>query len=104
MPAAVDPRSEAVDRKLQPGPEAAGAPGGEQSPVDAAMNILNLVAQRLGEVNPEAAQRLSAAVENLKSTIEDVKREMSGAPEVATPAQQGISKGASPTMALPADR
>jgi len=76
-----------------------GQPGGQQSPIETALKILELVAQRLGQMNPQAAQKLTAAIESLKSVIEEVKKELSangGKPPVA-----GQPAGATPPAAVP---
>jgi hypothetical protein len=52
-----------------------------------AVKMLELVVQRLGQINPAAGEKLGAALNQLKSTIEEVKKEVgSGSQPAGQPA------------------
>lgn len=97
-PRMIDPKMEAISRSMQGQggsmgagqgnmpQRPAGGPQGAQAPADIALKMLDMITARLGEINPQAAQKLGEAVANLKSTIEEVKKEISasgGKPPVA---------------------
>lgn len=114
MPFRRNPQAEAINRTMAaqgggignkppiPGqtPQG-GAPGGlpkqagGQSPVEVAIKILELIVQRLSQMNPAAAQKLGAALGQLKSVIEEVKKELAA----GKPASQPV--GATPPAAVP---
>jgi len=118
MPMPMNPRTEATTRMMQvpqggaignkpsvPGQNPqAGAPGGQtmqpggQPPAQTAIKILELIVQRLGQVNPEAAQKVGAALDQLKTVIEEVKKEAT-APGKSPVA--GQPAGATPPAAVP---
>lgn len=79
----MNPRSVAAGQ-MQGGPPPApsgvpaqGAPSGPQgNPSETAINILELIVKRLGQVNPELGQKLGAALDQFKAVLEEVKKEI----------------------------
>ena len=115
----MDPKTEAINRNLQgtaqggkppiPGQNPqGGVPGGQpgqgggQSPVDIAFKILDLIVQRLGQMNPEAAQKVGAALDQLKSVIEEVKKELAAGG--GKPPMAGQPAGGTPPAAVPSPK
>ncbi len=105
----MNPQTEAVGRAMQsriglrPGsnPAPNAQPSAPQAPmganpqggalVDKAIQVLDMVVARLGEVNPQAAEKIGAALAQLKAAIDEAKKAGGGTPAGQTGQQPAQS-------------
>ena len=56
------------------GPGAKAPEGATQNPLETAIKLMDAVVFRLGQANPEAADKLTAAIDNLKTVASEIQQ------------------------------